>query len=114
MSVISPARTHRTTVNYRDLTTNQQNLFDQLMSVADNTSSAAEYESLMAALIAITGITGVRYNEILKCACAACICDTIFDADAPDALVTDEPTEYNLGRLQCPDCADAHPRPIED
>ncbi|MDK0525052.1 hypothetical protein [Streptomyces sp. ML-6] len=114
MSVISPARTRPAPVNYDALNTSQQNLFDQLMDRADNTTSAAEYEALMAALIAITGITGVRYNEILKCACPACICGRIFDADDPDALVTEAPDGYNLGRLQCPDCADDHPRPVED
>ncbi|MEU6016926.1 hypothetical protein ABZ826_23615 [Streptomyces sp. NPDC047515] len=113
MSVITPARTHPATINYGDLNPGQQTLFDQLMEQADNTTSAAECDALMTALIAITGITGVRYNEILKCACP-CICGCIFDADDPDALVTEEPTGYNLGRLQCPDCADAHPRPIED
>lgn len=113
MSVISPARTHPA-INYGDLTADQQTRFNQLMGKADNTTSADEFEALMTALIAITGITGVRDNSILKCACSACYCDRIFDADAPDALVTEQPTGYNLGRLQCPDCADAHPRPVED
>ncbi|MFI6653252.1 hypothetical protein ACIBI8_37390 [Streptomyces sp. NPDC050529] len=101
------------TVNYTALPANTQDLFDQLMEQADNTANAAEYEALMTSLIAITGITGVRYNEILKCACG-CDCPTVFDADTPGALVTEEATGYNLGRLQCPDCADDHPRPVED
>ncbi|WP_329047021.1 hypothetical protein [Streptomyces sp. NBC_01422] len=101
------------TVNYTHLPTDTQNLFDQLMDQADNTASAAEYEALMASLIAITGVTGVRHGEILKCACG-CDCPSIFDADAPDALVTEPADGYNLGRLQCPDCADDHPRPVQD
>ena len=106
--------THPTTVHYTDLPTATQDHFDHLMELADNTATATEYEALMAALITITGITGVRHNEILKCACPACDCDAIFDADTPGALVTEEDTGYNLGRLQCPDCTDEHPRPIED
>ena len=105
----------RATVNYADLPTHVQNDFDKLMELADNAANATEYEALMTALIAVTGITGVRYNDILKCACTACYCDHIFDADDSNALVTEETgAGYNLGRLQCPDCADDHPRPIED
>ncbi|MFJ3283349.1 hypothetical protein [Streptomyces halstedii] len=105
---------NQATVDYDTLPGRTQDLVDRLFAQADNTASAAEYEALMSSLIAITGITGVRDNEILKCACSACHCDTIFDADDPDALITEEATGYNLGRLQCPDCADAHPRPVED
>ncbi|MER8002983.1 hypothetical protein [Streptomyces sp. NPDC095613] len=113
MSVISPARnTH--TVDYDQLPTAQQNLFDQLMAQADNTASATEYEALMAALIAITGITGVRHNEILKCACPSCYCAQIFDADAPGLRTVEEPQGYNLGRLQCPSCTSDHPAPDAD
>ncbi|WP_030756436.1 Flp family type IVb pilin [Streptomyces sp. NRRL F-5135] len=112
MSVISPAR-NTSTINYHHLPAPQQNLFDQLMAQADNTASAAEYEALMAALIAITGITGVRYNEILKCACP-CDCGCIFDADAPGLRTVEEPQGYNLGRLQCPTCTDEHPTPDAD
>lgn len=102
------------TVDYADLPTGTQDHIDLLLVLADNTASATEYEALMSSLIAITGITGVRDNDIRKCACSGCYCTRIFDADHPDALVTEEATGYNLGRLQCPDCADDHPRPIED
>ena len=101
------------TVTYTDLPAHTQDQFDQLMQLADNTTSSAEYTALMKALITVTGITGVRHGEILKCACG-CDCPVIFDADAPGALVTEEPTGYNLGRLQCPDCADDHPQPVQD
>ncbi|MEU5490286.1 hypothetical protein AB0G98_21425 [Streptomyces sp. NPDC020196] len=103
----------QSTVNYTHLPTGTQDLFDQLMEQADNTASNTEYTALMKALITVTGITGVRHGEILKCACA-CDCPAIFDADAPDALVTEPATGYNLGRLQCPDCADDHPQPVTD
>ncbi|MGS2592082.1 hypothetical protein [Streptomyces hebeiensis] len=106
MSVISPART--TTVDYNTLPANTQSAFDRLMEQADHTANAAEYEALMTALIAITGITGVRYNEILKCACP-CDCGLIFDADAPGLHTVEDPQGYNLGRLQCPQCTDDHP-----
>ncbi|MEV6165771.1 hypothetical protein AB0L71_28430 [Streptomyces sp. NPDC052052] len=113
MSVISHARTHPATINYGDLTADQQTRFDDLMDQADNTASATTYDALMAAAIAITGIRTPRHSEILLCACP-CTCGCIFDAHDPDALPTEQPDGYNLGRLQCPDCADAHPRPIED
>jgi len=112
MSVTTHARP-RTTINYTHLPTATQDLFDQLMELADNTANADEYTALMTSLIALTGITGVRDNEILKCACG-CDCPVIFDADTPDALVTEPATGYNLGRLQCPDCADDHPQPVQD
>lgn len=113
-AVMTHAPNRATTVNYNDLPTSVQDHFDQLMELADNSANAAEYEALMTALIAVTGITGVRYNEILKCACP-CTCTVIFDADDNNALVTEQTdVGYNLGRLQCPDCADDHPRPIED
>ncbi|MFD7867999.1 hypothetical protein [Streptomyces sp. NPDC059783] len=105
---------NRSTVDYSDLPTRTQDLVDHLLDQADNTASATEYEALMSALIGITGITGVRHNDIRKCACPTCYCTRIFDADHPDALITAEADGYNLGSLQCPDCADDHPRPVED
>lgn len=105
---------NQATVNYTDLPERTQTHFDRLMELADQAANATEYDTLMTALIAVTGITGVRHNDIRKCACPACYCDRIFDADDPDALVTEESNGYNLGRLQCPDCADDHPRPVED
>ncbi len=105
---------NQTTVNHTDLPTRSQHHFDRLMELADQAANATEYDALMTALIAITGITGVRHNEILKCACG-CNCPTIFDADHPNALVTEQTDAgYNLGRLQCPDCADDHPQPVQD
>jgi hypothetical protein len=112
-AVMTHAPTQPTTVNYTALPAHVQDRFDTLMSQADNTASANEFTTLMTAAIAITGIRTPQHNEILLCACP-CTCGCIFDADDPNALVTEKPTGYNLGRLQCPDCADAHPRPIED
>lgn len=112
-AVMTHAPTQPTAINYAALPLLTQTRFDQLMELADNAATATEYAALMTAAIAITGIRTPRHNEILLCACP-CTCGCIFDADDPDALVTEEPTGYNLGRLQCPDCADQHPRPVED
>ncbi|WP_406740738.1 hypothetical protein [Streptomyces atratus] len=107
IAVMTHAPTQPTTVDYATLTPAAQDTFDRLMEQADITASATEYEALMTAAIAITGIGRPRYNEIFKCACP-CTCPVIFDADAPDAHVIEESGGYNLGRLQCPTCADQH------
>ncbi|MFJ1827401.1 hypothetical protein [Streptomyces sp. NPDC088178] len=109
-AVMTHAHTQPTTVDYSTLSPGAQLLFDQLMEKADTSSSATEYEALMTAVIAITGIRRPRYNEIYKCACP-CTCPVIFDADAPDTRVIELADSYNLGRLQCPTCADQHPTP---
>ncbi|MGW4270793.1 hypothetical protein ACWEGQ_00145 [Streptomyces seoulensis] len=90
--------------DYNTLTPAAQDHFDQLMEQADNARSNTDYLPLMAALAAIAGLpTG----EIRKCGCS-CWCPTIFDADQPDADVIEESGGYNLGRVQCPTCADHH------
>lgn len=110
MSVFTlPAPTQ--TVDYTTLHPAAQALFDQLMEQADNTANAVEYELCMKLLVALTGLRP-RYNDLRKCACD-CNCPTIFDADHRDAHIIEQTDGYNLGRLQCPACADDHRAPAE-
>ncbi len=96
----APARPE---ADYNTLTTTAQNAFDVLMEQADDARTTAEYERPMKAITALTGVRG----EIRKCACS-CYCGCIFDADDPDAHVIEYSTGHNLGRHQCPTCADRH------
>lgn len=103
MAVMTHARA-RTNADYNALTPAAQEHFDQLMEQADNARSNTEYLPLMTALAAIAGLP---QGEIRKCGCS-CWCPTIFDAEDPDAHVIEETGGYNLGRVQCPTCADRH------
>lgn len=95
----------RPTADYNQLTPAAQDHFDQLMDQADEARTNDEYLPLMTALAAIAGLPN---GEIRKCGCS-CYCPVIFDADSPDAHVIEETKGYNLGRVQCPTCADRHP-----
>ncbi|RSN39996.1 hypothetical protein DMH12_36185 [Streptomyces sp. WAC 04229] len=101
MAVITRARTS-TEANYRTLTPEEKDRFDQLMERADH-AGPHDYQPLMDALAVLTGVTG----EIRKCACS-CTCPAIFDADNADVHVIEYGEGYNLGRHQCPWCADQH------
>jgi hypothetical protein len=93
----------RLEANYNALTSEAQTRFDELMQAADTARNNSEYIPLMTALAAIAGLpTG----EIRKCGCS-CYCPVIFDADR-DGHVIEESGGYNLGRHQCPWCADQH------
>lgn len=103
VAVITPARTHPTTADYQALTTQDQDKFDVLMEQADD-AGPADYPTFMKAIAALTGLpTG----DIRKCACS-CWCPTVFDANTPDAHVIEHGAGFNLGRHQCPQCADWH------
>lgn len=103
MAVMTHTQNPATTADYTALTPHQQALFDQLMEQAD-AAGPADYAPLMAAIRSLTGLTA---TEIRQCACS-CYCGAIFDADDPDAHVIEESGGYNLGRHQCPWCADQH------
>jgi hypothetical protein len=93
----------RLEANYNALTSEAQNRFDELMAAADTARNNSEYIPLMTALAAIAGLpTG----EIRKCGCS-CYCPVIFDADRYGHVI-EESKGYNLGRHQCPWCADQH------
>ncbi|MFE6412624.1 hypothetical protein ACFVOR_37455 [Streptomyces sp. NPDC057837] len=94
----------RREANYQALTKAQQERFDQLMEHADEARSNTEYLPLMTALAALAGLPA---GEIRKCGCS-CVCPVIFDANDDNTHVIEETGGYNLGRVQCPTCADWH------
>ncbi|RIH58621.1 hypothetical protein D3C59_33785 [Streptomyces sp. SHP22-7] len=73
----APARLE---ANYRNLSTDDQDRFDQLMERADH-AGPHDYQPLMDALAVLTGISG----EIRKCACS-CTCPS------PSTRTTRTPT----------------------
>jgi hypothetical protein len=90
------------TTSYNTLTEAQQERFDRLMEKAD-TAGPANYGDVMEA---VADLVGLPEGEIRKCACS-CWCPVIFDADR-DGHVIETSGGYNLGRHQCPTCADHH------
>ncbi|MGH8917428.1 MAG: hypothetical protein ACRD0H_03670 [Actinomycetes bacterium] len=106
MAVMTHAQI-RPTANYGDLSTEQQDQFDRVMERADDTADNGEYTAYMLAAAAIAGLAIPYGAEIRKCGCA-CYCGAIFDANSPQAHVIEESDGYNLGRVQCPACADEH------
>ncbi|MEU5322920.1 hypothetical protein AB0G67_40150 [Streptomyces sp. NPDC021056] len=102
MAVMTHART-RPEADYRDLTAVQQNRFDQLMEKADN-AGPHDYQPVMGR---IADLVGLPEADIRKCGCS-CVCPVIFDSEDPDAHVIEYGEGYNLGRHQCPTCADRH------
>jgi hypothetical protein len=93
----------RLEADYTALTLKDQDRFDELMEAAD-IAGPADYPALMAAVAVLAGVPG---QEIRKCGCS-CWCPVIFDADQPGAHVIEQSGGYNLGRIQCPTCADHH------
>jgi len=101
-----PAMTHasaRPEADYNTLTLEDQDRFDELMEAAD-IAGPHDYPGLM---LAIAALTGLPNGDIRKCGCS-CWCPTVFDANAQDAHVIEHGDGYNLGRHQCPWCADQH------
>lgn len=103
MAVLTHASA-RPEADYNTLTPEAQNRFDELMEQADN-AGPADYAPLMARICDLVGFP--EGTEVRTCACS-CVCPVIFDADAPDAHVIEWGQGYNLGRHQCPWCADQH------
>lgn len=102
MAVMTHA-SNQAKADYRQLTTSEQDEFDRLMEEAD-IAGPATYPALMATVALLTGLpTG----DLRKCACS-CWCGTVFDSNHPDAHVIEPGEGYNLGRHQCPWCADQH------
>lgn len=91
------------TADFYALTETQQKRFNELMEQAD-TAGPHDYPVRMDAVAILTGLpTG----DLRKCACS-CWCPVIFDANNEDAHVIEYGEGYNLGRHQCPTCADRH------
>lgn len=97
----------RSEADYNTLTPSAQDRFDQVMDLADNTADNGEFTALMLAAAALAGLHIPYGAEIRKCGCS-CYCGTVFDPADPDAHVIEESGGYNLGRHQCPTCADDH------
>lgn len=107
MAVMTHAQNQATTTDYTQLTRLEQDKFDQVMAEADTTSLNSEYRALMRIAALIAGIPLPASGEIRKCGCS-CYCGVIFDPNTPDAHVIEHGQDYNLGRHQCPTCADRH------
>ncbi|WP_159024381.1 hypothetical protein [Streptomyces scabiei] len=100
------ARAH-TEADYQALTTAEQTKFDHLMELADDTTDHGEFNALMIGAAYIAGLPITYGAEIRKCACS-CYCGTVFNPAADGSHVIEESGGYNLGRHQCPTCADRH------
>ncbi|MDX3343461.1 hypothetical protein PV409_36490 [Streptomyces sp. ME02-6979.5a] len=97
------------TVNYNALPPLAQTAFDQHMETADNAGTNHDYRTAMALAALTAGIPLPADGEIALCACPNCWnCGHIFNANDPDAHPFGQSTGYNLGRIQCPHCTDAH------
>jgi hypothetical protein len=101
------AHTQPHTGDYNALTRLQQDKFDQVMADADNAADNDNYRALMRIAALIADIALPASGEIRKCRCS-CYCGAIFDATDPGAHVIEHGDGYNLGRHQCPQCADRH------
>ena len=102
MALMTHAHT-RPEADYTALTLDAQDRFDELMDAAD-TAGPHDYPALMLTLAVLTGLPD---GDIRKCGCS-CVCGRIFDANTTGAHVIEDGDGYNLGRLQCPWCADQH------
>ncbi|MFW3477403.1 hypothetical protein [Streptomyces microflavus] len=99
----------RATTNYNNLPTFVQEVFDDYMEQADNARTNDDYRKVMAFAAFTIAVPLPAGGEIALCACPNCWnCGRIFDANDPDAHPFGQSTGYNLGRIQCPDCTDAH------
>lgn len=107
MAVMTHAHKQATEANYTALDPADQDRFDHVMELADDTSDNGEFTALMLAAASIAGLRIPYGAEIRKCGCS-CYCGTVFNPADPDAHVIEESAGYNLGRHQCPRCADAH------
>jgi hypothetical protein len=77
------------------------------MEEADTAGTNGHFFDVMARTARLIGIQLPLSGHIRRCACS-CVCGHIFDAEHPDAHVIEETGGYNLGRTQCPTCADHH------
>lgn len=100
---------NRATVNYNALPASAQEVFDDYMEQADNARTNDDYRHAMTCAALTAGITLPADGEIALCACPNCWdCGRIFNANDPDAHPFGQSDGYNLGRIQCPNCTDAH------
>jgi hypothetical protein len=91
------------TADYKSLSPEARQAFDQLMDQAD-IAGPHDYPVYMKAVAILAGLPA---GDLRKCACSCC-CSVVFDANNEDAHVIETSGGYNLGRHQCPWCADQH------
>ncbi|WP_166520558.1 hypothetical protein [Streptomyces leeuwenhoekii] len=101
----APARPE---ADYRALPGPVQDAFTALMEQADTAGTTDHFLTLMARAASLIGMPLPPSGDIRRCACS-CVCGCIFDAEDPGAHVIEHGEGYNLGRVQCPTCADWHP-----
>lgn len=106
MAVMTHAQA-RLEADYNALPTTVQDQFDQLMEQADTAGTNQHFFEVMAGAARVIGVPLPASGDIRRCACS-CVCGCIFDAEHPDAHVIEWTGGYNLGRVQCPTCADRH------
>jgi hypothetical protein len=97
----------RLEADYNALPAPVQDAFDQLMEEADSAGTHQHFFDTMARAACLIGMILPTSGDIRRCGCS-CVCGCIFDAEDPDAHVIEETGGYNLGRVQCPTCADRH------
>lgn len=107
MAVMTHAQNQAEAADYTALNLADQERFDHVMELADDTAYQGEFTALMLAAASIAGLRIPYGAEIRRCDCS-CWCGVIFNPATPGAHVIDESGGYNLGRHQCPGCADAH------
>ncbi|MCX4885942.1 hypothetical protein [Streptomyces sp. NBC_00847] len=94
-----------------------QGTFDKHMEDADAATNDGSYYMAMIRAAQTFGIAIPATYDIALCDCLnnGCGCDLVFDSHLPGVVVTaNADPGFNLSRLQCPDCAHDHGRPIED
>jgi hypothetical protein len=97
----------RPEADYYALPAAAQGEFDALMEEADTAGTTQHFLEVMARAARLIGMPLPASGDIRRCGCS-CICGSIFDAEDPDAHVIEWTGGYNLGRVQCPTCADRH------
>jgi hypothetical protein len=106
MAVMTHAQ-NQAEADYTTLDLSDQDRFDHVMELADDTADQGEFMALMLAAAVIAGLRTPYGGEIRRCACS-CWCGVIFDPNTPGTHVIEHGQGYNLGRHQCPTCADRH------
>jgi len=107
MALMTHAQNQSTTADYTAMDLDTQERFDRVMNLADDRPDNGEFFALMLAAASLAGLRIDYGAEIRKCGCS-CYCGAIFNPADPGAHVIEESGGYNLGRHQCPTCADHH------
>ncbi|MET7713742.1 hypothetical protein [Streptomyces sp. NPDC005407] len=112
MSVISPARALPAEIHLHQLPEHIHTQFDQLMDRADQHAERHELSASALLHTQAAQLIGIRLpdsGELTRCTCQGCYCTCAFDA-AQARTYLDGTIEF----VQCPGCADDHPRTEDD